>query len=135
LKKHAKTNCIRKFTLIEVLVAMLIFGLSFSLMLQMLDSARTRIVRAGQRWSKRHLVEQATEFFLLAGVNETAPEKLLPEGLRATAQFLTDTSALPPECRNPIHGWMPTTVIVHVLDENNNIIATQKIDKIIFDKI
>lgn len=130
-KKHDQPQRRQHFTLVEVLVAIAILGMSLVLILQMLDASRRRLVKAERRWSRRHLVEQATEFYLLAGSNARVPDGLLPEGYEAEAQFLFASGARPERYRGTVGGWMLGTLRVKVYDANDDVLIKQDINKVV----
>ena len=121
----------RVFTLLEVLVAVAILGMSLALILQILGASRERVLRAERRWSRRHVLEQAAEFHLLAGPNARIPAGFLPEGFESRASLAVDPSNLPVHAAEPKNGWMPATLTVTVADENGEVVAEQDIEQIV----
>lgn len=53
------------FTLIEVVIALLIFTLSVGVTLELITSARKRLIKAEQQWMDTHVLVQTAEYFLL----------------------------------------------------------------------
>ena len=93
------------FTLLEVVVAMAILGLSLGLLLQLIGGARERLFRAEQRWTNQHLLAQAAELCLLAGPDAESPPGLLPQGF-ATHCTLLAADNLPDTATTEISGWI-----------------------------
>ncbi|MDT8390547.1 MAG: type II secretion system protein [Lentisphaeria bacterium] len=105
MPKYLKVRDMRekKFTLLEVMVAALILGLSLVLTLQILGTARGRILRAQRRWARTHVLEQGLEFHLLTGPDEEIPPAFLPEGFSVVCEAL-DPADLPDYADQPIAG-------------------------------
>lgn len=111
---------------------MAILGLSLALILQILGAARERLLRAERRWGRRHLAEQACEFYLLAGPLENTPSGLFPEGYRSEATLSFDLDeTLPQDADIPINGWRLARLNVQVFDERGKTVVTQNIEKLV----
>ncbi len=84
--RPAPAPLIRKprFTFLEILIATAILGIALALALQVIGAARARLLRAERRWARQHNLDQAVEFYLLAGPDAALPTDLLPEGFSAS---------------------------------------------------
>ena len=54
-----------RFTLIEVIIALAILGLSLVALLTLANSSQQRLFRARERWNTAHMLTQAAEYYLL----------------------------------------------------------------------
>ncbi len=119
-----------RFTLIEVLVAVSILGLSLVLLLNLLGAARSRVLRAERRWAREHLLTQAIEFFLVSGADSQLPGDLLPSGFTATCE-LRDVDDLPDVLGEPIYNMQLKIVHVGLYDINQELVAERGVEKIV----
>ena len=71
---------IKKFTLIEVLIALAILTLSVTTFLLMMGSASKRVNKAAKRWQNTHLLTQAVEYYMLndARYSNNIDERFFP---------------------------------------------------------
>ncbi len=118
------------FTLVEVLVAVLILGLSLGMVMQIIGGARNRLIRAEERWSRAHVAEQAMEFYLLAGVDGEMPEAFLPEGFSVSAEVRSLLETRPEGFRDPIEGWLPVQLTIRVRDDRGDVVVERTVDKL-----
>lgn len=125
-RKHRLAS---RFTLVEVVIAIMIFAAALATLLSMLGSARTRVIRAQRNWARAHLATSATEFFLLAGENETLPRGVLPEGFQAVCGR-EDIADLPEEAEEEINGWRMVLYRIIVSDPNGREVAEQTVRKL-----
>ena len=95
----------RGFTLLEVVIAVAIFGLSLGLILSIVSNARSRLLRAERSWAREHLFAQAAEFYLLAGPDADVPAGLLPLNF-SCACTLEAAEDLPEGGTDPLEGWV-----------------------------
>lgn len=119
-----------RFTLLEVVVALLIFAAAISALLSVLGTARARLLRAERGWARAHLLASAVEFHLLAGDTERLPPDVLPEGFYAEC-WIDDIRLLPEEAEEEISGWRLAEFTVVVFDPMGEQIAGQTVRKMI----
>jgi len=119
-----------RFTLIEVLVAVLILGVSLTMILGILGTARARILRAESRWGREHHLTQAAEFFLLAGPDGEMPPDLFPQGFAAACQVVV-AEELPVDGDQPINGWTLGRYDITVTGPDGETIGERRIEKLI----
>ena len=55
----------RRFTLIEVVVALAILSISIAGLLQLLTAAQNRIIKVDDHWMRTHMLIQAAEYYML----------------------------------------------------------------------
>jgi hypothetical protein len=122
---HKKT-----FTLLEVMVAAFILTLSLVMVLQILGTARARVLRAERRWARTHLLAQGLDFHLMAGPDETFPMEFLPKGFSIVCE-LSPAHDLPIYADQPIQGKMLSCIKVTVVGVNNEIVNSFKVQKIV----
>ncbi len=124
--------CIRKktFTLLEVMVAAFILGISLVMVLQILGTSRSRVLRSKHRWARTHLLEQGLEFHLLAGPDEEYPDTFLPEGFSVVCE-LVEARELPVYAREPIGGKVLAGIKCTVLGVDNEEVDSFTVEKIV----
>jgi len=120
----------RRFTLLEVLIAIAILGVSVALILSILAGARSRILRAERNWARQHLMAQAAEWYLLAGVTVAPPNGLMPPGFAARAELVRVTD-LPVEAQDPLDGWVLGRFIIHLTGRSGENLGDLPIDKLV----
>ncbi len=57
--------CVKRFTLIEVIIAIGILAISLASLFQIIASSRARIAKADESWHNMHMLTQAAEYVLL----------------------------------------------------------------------
>ena len=120
----------RRFTLLEVLIAVAILGVSVALILSILAGARARILRAERNWARQHLLAQAAEWYLLAGVTNEPPSGLLPPGFAARAELVRITD-LPVEAQDPLDGWVLGRFMIQLTGRAGEELGELPIDKLV----
>jgi len=122
----------RRFTLTEVLIAAAILGVGLALTFQSLGVSRARLLRAERRWARRHNLDQALEFYLLAGPDAKPPPGLLPEGFRMSCTVEpAPQDELPADAPDEIQGWTLAKLRVTVTWRDGTITGEQTVYKII----
>ncbi len=132
-RRGKRNRCARRpFTFIEILIAAAILAVSMGLAFQIIGNARARLLRAERRWARQHNLDQATEFFLLAGPKAAPPPGLLPEGFSATCQVDTvPAEDLPEYAGDEYRGWVLARMTVTVHWRGGGAAGSQTIEKII----
>ena len=120
------------FTFIEVLVAVAILGLSLVMLLGILGGARSKLLRAEQRWAREHLLAQVTELYLLAGPDADRPDDLLPEGFTSGCEIV-DPQELPEHALDPQQGWMLVGYRVTLYGTDGEVVASHDVEKIVYE--
>ncbi len=123
LKRH-------NFTLMETMVAAVILALAVVSTMGVLGNARSTLLRAEQRWAREHLLAQATELYLLGGVNAQFPDGLLPDGFTATCE-LYQAQDVHDDAFDPISGWMLCEYHIQLFDSARVKIAETKVQKVL----
>ena len=119
----------RAFTFIEILLASAILGVSLAFTFSLIGGARARLLRAERRWARQNNLNQATEFFLLAGPEATAPQGLLPEGYTAVCT-VSPSELLPDHAQDPVEGWILASYHIQVLWRGGDIVAEHTVEKL-----
>jgi len=121
-----------RFTFIEILIAAAILAVCMSLAFQVIGAARGRLLRAEGRWARRHNLDQAVEFFLLAGPRATPPAGLLPEGFSAMCRVDTVPAGdLPDYATDEYRGWVLARMEITVTWRDGGVVGRQTIEKIV----
>lgn len=122
------------FTLIEVVIAATILGMSVAFTMGILATSRSQILRAERRWGRGHLLAQAAEYYLLAGHRAPPPPPdLLPEGFAASCE-LVEAFDLPEEALEPIQGWRLGEFRIRVTDPNGHAIGEVRVRKVVLEE-
>ena len=102
-----------KFTLIEVVVAMMILSLSLAGTLRLLTHAQTRIGVAEERWREMHMLTQGAEYILLTGSEENlhVPDEVFPYPDYLIDCTVDEADGLPQELQDqegqlPLKKWI-----------------------------
>lgn len=119
-----------KFTLIEILVALGIFSLGILTGTALLGSAKKRCMEAQRQWDEQQAITQAAEYFLLAGIDGSIPDRLFPYD-NYSVDVRYDSSSLPANVPAQKGGWQLKTMKIRLLDRGNNVIKELSIDRII----
>ncbi len=139
-KKH--TPMLKKagvFTLIEILVSITILAIGLGTIFLLVGGSGQKLNTAQIRWARQHLLNNACEYFLLVGHEQSFPQDMLPEGYRITCDFeiyedIPDGSnALDAPTfafENPINGWYLGVYTVKLFDQSGEI-GEQKVEKIV----
>ncbi len=94
-----------RFTLLEVVIALAILGLSLGLMLQLIGGSRERLLRAEERWERQHRLAAAAEFYLLGGPKADPLPGLLPDGCTPGCELAVPDD-LPDNATDAVSGWI-----------------------------
>ena len=65
MKRQERRHGMKRFTLIEVIIAIGILAISLASLFQIIASARARIAKADEGWHNMHMLTQAAEYVLL----------------------------------------------------------------------
>ena len=121
----------RKFTLLEVAVALAVLGFSLGLFLELIGGARDRLVRAETRWANQHLLTQAAELYLLGGPKAEIPSGAFPPNFNATCS-LAKTENLPDDANTAVSGgWILGTYEISVTGLRNQEIGKLTVEKMV----
>ncbi len=100
-----------------------------------IGAARAQVLRAERRWGRQHLLNQAAEFYLLAGPDGEVPVGMLPQGFSSSCELL-EVEDLPEHAVEGIPGWPEYRLAafrISVLDPSGNSLGTHTVEKIIKD--
>jgi len=97
-----------KFTLIEIVVAVVILTLSLAALLQLLTHSQLRVGNANEKWRETHMLTQAAEYILLAGNPEDpeVPEEFFPYSDYYIECSVEEAEGLPEEYKE-LDGQIP----------------------------
>ena len=125
----------KAFTLVEVVVALAILGLSLSGLLTLAMNAQLKVARSVEKWDNTHKLIQAAEYLMLMDDESlSVPEEFFPyEGY--TVQASVDDAEDLPEDFTGIEDAAPlkciTIEIVRTTD--NRVVDRIRMDRINFD--
>lgn len=142
-KKHTPMlKKARVFTLIEILAALTILAIGVGTIFLLVGSSSRKLNAAKIRWTNQHLLNNAVEYFLLVGHEQTFPGDMLPEGYRITCDFeiyedipedSTPENAPGYAFENPLNNWYLGLYTIK-LYKNGDLIGQQKVEKIVRDE-
>ena len=124
---------IKYFTLIEVLIAVVILAMALAVTLSISAQAKADLIRAKDRWTIQHALEQATEFLLLTSLDDlSVPEDLMPIGFRASCQAEVVEDDLPEFADvEEYRGWKLGVYTVSLYDDSGKLIDQQIVHKLL----
>lgn len=112
----------RRFTLIEVVVAMAILSLSLAGMMQLLTQSQMRIGDAMEKWREMHMLTLASEYILMTSSEEDlhVPDEIFPYNDYQIDCQVEDAEGLPDELKDqdgqlPLKKW--TVKLIRVKDK------------------
>lgn len=125
----------KAFTLVEVVVALAILGLSLSGLLTLAMNAQLKVARSVEKWDNTHKLIQAAEYLMLMDDESlSVPEEFFPYE-NYTVQASVDDAEDLPEDFTGIEDAAPlkciTIEIVRTTD--NKVVDRIKMDRINFD--
>lgn len=121
LNKHS-------FTLLEVVIAIALLALSFVSAMGITVTAAKRMMKAVSRWEEQHMLNQAVEYYLLAGPKANIPQEFFPyEGYRA--ECTVEPAELPEDVESEVGAWRFVKLKITIYNEEN-----QPVNSLIMDK-
>ena len=125
------------FTLIEVVVALGILGLSITGLLSLLIASQKRIAASYEKWERMHMLAQAAEYYMLMGEDPGGiPEDFFPyKGYRITVTYEDVPDDQIPDDYNNLLGQLPLKCMVVNLerDGDGKLLDQLKIDRISYE--
>ncbi len=125
----------RYFTLVEVVVALAILGLSLSGLLSLAMNAQVKVARAVEKWENTHKMIQAVEYVMLFDdENLNVPAEFFPYEGYSVQCSVDDAEGLPEEFTE-INDAAPLKCITVELvrSRDNKVVDRVKIDRINFE--
>ena len=123
------------FTLVEVVVALAILGLSLSGLLSLAMNSQAKVARAVEKWENTHKMIQAVEYLMLFDdENLSVPTEFFPYDGYMIQTSVDDAEGLPEEFTE-INDAAPLKCIAVELvrTRDNKVIDRVKIDRINFE--
>lgn len=121
----------RHFTLIEVLIALAVLALGVLTGSQLLFAARERSRLARTQWEEQHVLAQAAEYFLLAGIDEAIPGRFFPFPDYRVEVLNAPPAGLPPGVPERKNGWQLTTLQIELRDREGRVLRELAIDRLL----
>ena len=125
---------IKKFTLLEVVVAVAVFSLALISVLSMAASATKRVDRAFKRWESQHILAQAAEYLIIAGFDNSIPDEFVPNDKYRINVELAEPEGLPEDVESEADNWKLVTVKISLLDINGSLLDTLEFDRLIYQE-
>lgn len=123
---------IKKFTLLEVIIATLILALTATIAVERSSRAQLNTFNAEDEWGREHLLSLGCEFFLLFGHEAEFPAEKLPEGFSLTCEI--NEGIIPEgeeeEKYDPVNGWVIGEYTVRLFKDGTEI-DSMMIDKLV----
>ena len=117
MKKH-------RFTLVEVVVALAILGITLVSLLTLAGAAQQRLGKARDRWRNFHMLSQGAEYFMLFTSEEPPGIDLAFFDVEDLPEELTGLVGQPP---------LRCCVVELVRNADGEVLDTLKIDRINYD--
>ncbi len=125
----------RRFTLLEVVVAIGVFAIGLGLVLGITSGARLRMERAEREARNRHILTQAVEYYLMVdkGSEASPPEEVFPyEDYTVSVDF--DDPVLPDDCPDAFNGCRLRVMRVEVFNKEGESCGAMKVERIVMDR-
>ena len=125
----------RRFTLIEVVVALAILSISLAGLLQMSLSSKRKIADAVEKWESEHMLAQAAEYVMLRNEEGSSiPDEFFPYPRYSAEVVCGDPEGLP-EDYGDLEGQLPLKrwTITIVRNSDGKQMAEVNIDRIDYD--
>ena len=123
---------IKKFTLLEVIIATLILALTATIAVERSSRAQVNTFNAEDEWGREHLLTLGCEFFLLFGHEAEFPVEKLPEGFSLTCEI--NEGIIPEdeeeEKYDPVNGWVIGEYTIKLFRDGTEI-DSMMIDKLV----
>ena len=117
------------FTLLEVVLAVAILSMGFVAAMGIAVTAAKRMIKSVSRWEEQHMLNQAAEYYLLAGPKETIPQEFFPfEGYRSECTI--EEADLPEEVEPEVGTWRFVKLKISIYDEDDNEVNSLTMEKI-----
>lgn len=121
----------KRFTFIEILIAVTIMAVSLVMVMTVVGSAQSNIIKAQSNWGQSHLLTQATEFYLLAGPDGNMPDEFLPQNYSSSCTLNPFEGELPEHAIDPLNGFVPGVYRVEVTGLQGETIGIRKVLKLV----
>ncbi len=122
-----------KFTLVEVVVALAIFGMGIAVALQMSANASMRAMKAVERWRSQHMMAQAAEYFLLNGPTGQMNSDFFPYSGASARCTVSEPEGLPDGMESRNGAWRLVALEISVDPGGGRKTESMKIEKILQD--
>ncbi len=121
-----KRRADHRFTLLEVIVALVILSVGLGLFLGQFAVAARRVSDGMKLWRSTHELTQAAEYLLLAGPEQKLDEDFITKNYRVHYEYLEPT--LPDDRANLVGSMELTTLSLWLEDPSG-----ERIDELAFD--
>jgi len=131
-----RAHLTRRFTLVEVVVALAILSISLAGLLQLSIAANSRNADSVEKWESEHMLAQAAEYLMLQNEDgATVPEDFFPYSGFAVEVVCDDAEGLPEDYDGlddqlPLKRWN----IAVVRSSDGKKMAEVNIDRISYDE-
>ena len=125
----------RFFTLVEVVVALAILGLSLSGLLSLAMNAQVKVARAVEKWENTHKLIQAVEYVMLFDdENLNVPAEFFPYEGYSVQCAVDDAEGLPEEFTEIDEAAPLKCITVELVrGRDNKVVDRVRIDRINFE--
>ena len=125
----------RRFTLVEVVVALAILGLSLSGLLSLAMNAQVKVARSVEKWENTHKLIQAVEYIMLFDdENLSVPNDFFPYDGYMIQCSVDDADGLPEEFTEIDDAAPLKCITVELLrTSDNKVVDRVQIDRINFE--
>ena len=125
----------RYFTLVEVVVALAILGLSLSGLLSLAMNAQVKVARAVEKWENTHKLIQAVEYVMLFDdENLNVPAEFFPYEGYSVQCSVDDAEGLPEEFTEIDEAAPLKCITVELVrGRDNKVVDRARIDRINFE--
>ena len=141
MKCRERRHDVKRFTLIEVIIAIGILAISLASLFQIIASSRARIAKADEAWHNMHMLTQAAEYVLLhkADAVDSIDRDFFPYRdyqVNINYEGEVDDEQIADEFRS-IDGQLPLELcvieLVSLKTSGKEVVGTLEIERIIYE--
>ncbi len=121
----------RFFTLLEVIIALVIFAMGLGVTLNITSLSRVRTGKAYRMALEEHILSQAVEYFLLVSTEEEIPKEIFPYTGYTAKMILTEAADLPDNMSVALGDFKLGVMTVELYNEDKELCRTLKMERIL----
>lgn len=123
----------RRFTLIEVIVALAVLGLGITGMLELVMNSQLRLARSAEKWRHTHMLIQAAEYLLLQpdSTDLQLPDEFFPYPGYTVYHSFEDASGLPDEFTSATDALPFKCLVIELVRQSDR----EKVDSLHIDQL
>lgn len=135
MAKLFKNKYFQVFTLLEVVIALAIFGMGLIGALTLVGSAARRIDSAVKRWERQHYLSQAAEYLIIKGFDDSSiPDAFFPTHEYRIRVEVGTPDELPEDIEMEDSKWQLKKITLTLCDSTGKDVDYIEFDRLIYDE-